>query len=66
MITDKAKMRVVKEKQKLDDKLAALGNFLNTETCASLEDEVSDLLRSQYVVMNRYSEILGERIKEFS
>lgn len=62
---DKTLQRVKNEKSELDVKLKALRSFLNTETCNHLPETSSDLLRAQYVVMNRYSEILGMRIKEF-
>jgi len=63
---DKTKKRVVDEKKALDNKIAPLRSFLNTETFSNLPDETAELLRSQIAAMSWYSNILGSRIQEFT
>jgi uncharacterized protein YdcH (DUF465 family) len=58
--------RVVEEKNQLDDKIAKLTNFINTsEDYMELSSIEQERLREQLTVMQRYAEILSERIKYF-
>lgn len=61
--------RVVAEKRELDEKLGRLNTFVFSKGNAifiSLPLEEQDLLRSQSLAMEHYSEILGKRIARFS
>lgn len=57
--------RVVDEKKELDTKLAALKGFFNTAIFTGLDQVNQDLLSSQEVAMEEYSQILAERIQLF-
>lgn len=57
--------RVVDEKKELDEKIAKLLAFSETETYDNLpEDEKSDL-EEQFECMNNYSSVLERRISRF-
>lgn len=58
--------RVVDEKTSLDEKIQKLAAFIDTDTFDGLPDDEQDRLERQMVVMNEYSEILGERIAAFA
>lgn len=59
--------RVVKEKEELDDKIGKLQHFLNdNSTYAGLPEAEQLRMSEQLSAMTRYSEILGERIKNFT
>ena len=57
--------RVVDEKSQLDDKLTALKAFWDNPLFATLPDDEKQRLERQSVVMEEYSNILGERIANF-
>ncbi len=57
--------RVVIEKQELDEKIGKLQQFQNTPFFQTLNGLEIDRLNRQLVVMEQYSEILGERIAQF-
>lgn len=57
--------RVVDEKKDLDTKLEALKNFFPTAIFKGLDQKNQDLLSSQEVAMEEYSQILAERISLF-
>jgi hypothetical protein len=59
-------IRVVTEKEELDAKIERLGSFFGTAKFAEVEACERQRLLDQYHVMRRYSEILGERIANFS
>lgn len=61
-----AEERVVKEKKDLDEKISNLGLFVAIDLFARLKNEEQSRLRRQLIVMREYSEILGERIANFS
>lgn len=59
--------RVIDEKTDLDNKLSALGNFIDTNPIFdALPADERERLRAQYAVMRVYSEILGRRITAFA
>lgn len=58
--------RVVDEKAELDDKLAKLKAFKESDLFNSLEIEDRVLLIVQCTYMREYSKILGKRIDRFT
>ena len=58
--------RVVAEKSDLDEKLAKLSGFLDSEAVKSLDPEDQSLLHKQRVLMFNYSGILSARIARFT
>ena len=58
--------RVVDEKTELDGKMEKLEAFLGTPLFKSLPAGEQHLLEEQYVAMDRYSDLLGLRIKAFT
>ncbi len=58
--------RVVAEKAELDEKITKLDAFLNTEACEKLDLAEQKRLQEQYLIMQQYSGILGERIDAFT
>jgi len=59
-------IRVVQEKQELDQKLEKLVTYLDSAHFASLPTEEKWLMREQAQVMAAYSRILGSRIQRFN
>lgn len=58
--------RVIEEKKELDEKINKLFNFIyNSGAFTLVEDAEQDRMRDQFEIMNRYSQILGKRIKNF-
>jgi hypothetical protein len=57
--------RVVDEKKVLDDKLRALNGFLSGELVTTIRADEQYRMARQAEIMERYSRILGERIKFF-
>jgi hypothetical protein len=57
--------RVVDEKNELDTKREALGNFLYSDTFANMNDGDRGLMQAQYIIMGNYSDILQSRIEGF-
>ena len=57
--------RVVEEKEQLDGRLEKLGAFFLTELFASLPELEQARMRNQYYYMQKYSEILAQRIAAF-
>jgi len=57
--------RVIKEKQELDAKREKLAVFLKSGRLKTMSEDEQERIRRQFVIMNRYTEILGERIKFF-
>lgn len=58
--------RVIDEKAELDERVAKLRTFLDTEICRSLDPLEQQRLGRQETAMARYSEILAERIDAFA
>lgn len=57
--------RVVDEKTQLDDRLAKLTVFLESQTFAGLDAAEQGRLRRQRTIMGQLSEVLAERIAAF-
>ena len=57
--------RVVEEKRELDEKLAKLEAFIDTEPCVALAGDEQDRMSRQQFIMRDYSKVLGERIEAF-
>ena len=57
--------RVVDEKAELDSRIEKLNTFITSEKIQSVSEREQFLLGAQSVAMQRYSEILGERIANF-
>jgi hypothetical protein len=57
--------RVVEEKSDLDTKLEKLGDFCNTPIFAGLEQAEQNRLNRQFLIMELYAQVLGERIAAF-
>lgn len=57
--------RVVAEKKDLDEKIAKLSAFFDTETFAKLPDVDKGDLERQMAFMQGYSDTLGLRINRF-
>lgn len=57
--------RVIDEKKELDTKLTALKAFFDTPIFKGLDEVNQNLLSSQEVAMEEYSQILAERISLF-
>ena len=59
--------RVIDEKNELDIKAKALGDFIGLNpTFATLSNDEKDRLKRQSEIMNEYSKVLGERIAAFT
>lgn len=59
-------LRVVEEKEALDEKINRLARFLKSSTCSStVDDEELARLDEQLSHMNQYSRVLGDRISHF-
>ncbi len=62
-------IRILAEKEALDEKLAKLKAFLfspGSPIFQSLPPEDRDLLEDQYTFMEQYSKVLSKRIARFS
>lgn len=57
--------RVVDEKEALDTKISALGNFIAGDFYKSLPHAEQIRLNIQLTHMQAYSQVLGERISAF-
>lgn len=58
--------RVIAEKAELDERLAKLRAFFETEAFTELDNAEIERLQRQAVFMSAYSEVLRERIAAFS
>lgn len=59
--------RVVEEKRELDNKIELLRKFVTTSPIfEGLDIQEQGRLRKQLVYMNCYSDILGDRIRNFT
>lgn len=58
-------LRVIEERQSLDEKRVKLAVFISGDLFKSLPLDEQDRLRRQLDVMDAYSQILCERISEF-
>lgn len=58
-------VRVVTEKNELDEKIQKLGQFLEGEMFQALDMDERGRLHQQYRAMKEYSSILGLRIAAF-
>lgn len=56
------KERVKVELDELQMRLTKLKRFVESERITTVSDEMADLLRQQYVVMQQYRDILKKRI----
>lgn len=54
--------RVIEEKEQLDDKLAKLSNFIDSDIITKVSKEEVTLLQAQLVCMKGYSDILKQRV----
>ena len=59
-------IRVIEEKQELDEKLDKLGAFINTNKFKSLVGDERDRLFDQQTYMEDYRNVLAERIEAFT
>ena len=59
-------LRVVDEKNELDDKKDKLQAFFGSETFMTLSETDKCMLHCQYQIMKSYSCILAERIRRFA
>jgi len=60
-------LRVVQEKEDLDDKINKLTTFTTqSDIFKTLDSDEKVLLNLQLLVMTQYSDILGRRIQAFS
>jgi hypothetical protein len=57
--------RVTDEKAELDGKIERLSDFMLSEKFKSLEENISDLLKTQCHIMKAYSNVLHMRINGF-
>ncbi len=57
--------RVVEEKDELDEKLAALEQFLDSAKFHEVGKDEKKRLVKQALIMAQYSDVLGERIAAF-
>lgn len=57
--------RVVEEKRELDEKLAKLDTFANTEQYAALSVKEQTQMTRQLCIMHNYSKVLGDRMEAF-
>lgn len=57
--------RVIAEKKELDEKRERLTAFTFTKAFESLDDDEKERLNRQHAIMERYSDVLGERIAAF-
>jgi hypothetical protein len=62
----KYQRRVVREKKQLDEKRERLNTFIGSEQFNTVRPIEQLRLTLQYKVMSIYSDLLGERIKDFS
>ena len=58
--------RVVFEKNELDEKRFALTAFTFTEEFEKLPKDEQERLNRQHAIMDQYSEVLGDRIRNFT
>lgn len=58
--------RVIGEKAELDDKIAKLTAFFDTDNFKSLKPDEKNRLQRQCMIMNDYSIVIGERIAAFN
>ena len=58
-------IRVIKEKKKLDKKLAALNEFIASVGFDAVLEREQQRLRRQVEIMKLYSDVLAERISNF-
>lgn len=63
---DEFKQRVIVEKKELDEKLTKLNEFLAKDKPSFITDYSWQLLSRQQVAMTAYSDVLDERITDFS
>ena len=56
------KERVKVELDELQMRLTKLKHFVESERITTVSDEMADLLRQQYVIMQQYRDILKKRI----
>ena len=57
--------RVVEEKKALDEKISRLVEFFNTPMCLETSEPELSRLDEQLTHMNKYSAVLGARIRAF-
>lgn len=58
-------IRVVGEKQEIDERVSKLGAFIKSDAFTNVETDERARLYRQLVVMKHYAKILGERIAAF-
>lgn len=57
--------RVVQEQDELDEKIVKLSTFLQSPAIEKIDIEEKPRLQEQLIVMQKYSNILGQRIAAF-
>ncbi len=57
--------RIIDEKRELDERMTKLDAFIQSEPFQSLPQRDQYLLQEQYEAMDRYSDILKQRIARF-
>jgi len=60
------KIRVIAEKESLDEKSLALMKFIESAKFKDVVSEEQDRMNRQLGIMREYSKILGERINAFN
>jgi len=58
--------RVVHEKEELDEKLSKLRLFFTSSIFSGLTEDEQERLRVQENAMDKYSQVLGERLAHFA
>jgi hypothetical protein len=64
-ISENVEERVATEKQELDSKIARLYDFISGRLLFGVSDRHKILLKRQHEIMVQYSNILGERLRDF-
>ena len=62
---EKHQVRVVEEKEELDAKIDRLRSFIGGDLFDGLAQTEQRRLRRQVIIMELYSDVLDERIREF-
>lgn len=57
--------RVIQEQDELDEKIVKLSTFLESSMAAKLDMAEKPRMQKQLVIMQEYSNILGDRIRAF-
>ena len=66
VIRPEYQQRAIEEKAELDERLRKLNAFIFTDQCMALPFDERTRLARQALTMTQYSNILGERIENFT